>query len=198
MHEIQEESLHGRQALVAGIVLSAAIAAMVFLFSGINLVRQQMVISRYTKMGEKFAAENRESLIKFFGETMDLCSRQYADSVARANEKGDYRPSSITCQESTAAIDSFKKDALTDFSATVFVRVQPQGLELVEASGKYHGTSSYSAVRNEGDLRQLLLDGKVTGQWKDFLYELPRKEVVVTIKDGNQTLGYLFMSVIEK
>lgn len=193
---LQEEPLAFKGMLIAAVGIMVVIAAVVFGFNYVNEQRRQRVIAEYDQSVTEFVAKNEEGVTQLFTQVMDTCQTEFT----AANRSNNYQQS-IECPAARSAFDALNKEALKDFSATAYIRVQNGRTQMLEASGRFHGSQEFTNTfryNMRTDIQQYLLEAKEINRWQDFIYFLPSKEVITPVERDGQTLGYILLSVIEK
>lgn len=195
---LQEESLDFKGMAIAAVGIITVISAVVFGFHRLNEIRRTEVIDRYTQSVNKFIETNGTGVQALLSNVIDTCQRKFDET----NKPGTYLQS-IECLEAKAQLDQLDKSALKDSSATAFLRLNKEtgSTQIIEASGRFHGNQAFNVgyrFNHTNDLERYIVEGEEINRWQDFLYTLPGKEVVVPIKDNDQVLGYMLLSVIEK
>lgn len=194
--QLQEEPLAFKGMLVAALGIIVVVTTVIFGFNWINEQRRQQVIAKYDQSVEQLVTQNKEGVTQLFTQVMDTCQTSFDNA-----DRPDNYLQSIECPAARSAFDALDKAALKDFSATAYIRVQNGRTQMLEASGRFHGSQEFTNTfryNMRTDIQQYLLEGEEINRWQDFIYFLPSKEVITPVKVGEQTLGYMLLSVLEK
>lgn len=195
MSQLEQEPISVKNAAAFLGVISVVVGVFLIIGVFLNWQRQQRVIKEYTQEAGVFIEQNKTQLADFFTQTFDRCRTLFPEA---ANN-----PSASTCQAAVEGLNTLNTSSLKDFSATGFMRYQNERVEFIETSGYYHRPRSlgnnWSYPINRIDvLRSYLLENQSINHWQDFVTYLPAKEVLIPVVIDNQTVGYLFRSVLEK
>lgn len=196
-HTLQQDPISLKLASLTMLALGSIGAILIGLATLANHSRRLQVIRDTQATVGEFVAQNETQMSVLFSETFSICQAEY-ELLLGAKEI-----SSLDCAAGREALDQLDKTILTNYSASAFLKVENDTWWLLQASGtlmKVPNSDSWSVGDPEKrrEITELARhpDRKVE-LWDNYINYLPGKEVVVPVKIADETLGYIFYSVIE-
>ena len=195
---LQEDNLSLVTALWSGLIITLVIGVGVLVAMMANQRRQDEVATRYTQETQTYINRHSDLIGELFTVAFDQCQGEF-----NSRQQLSTGLSIIECRAAKDYLDALELNELTNSSATAFLRIKDERVELIEASGNYRRSSlvrdaSYLNYQHRDQLSDYLLTGKPMPLWGNYINYLPQKEVVTPVKIQNQVVGYIFRSVIER
>lgn len=200
---LEQDNLSLKWAFVSIAVVSAIILVLVGIFALMDKVRQEQVVTQYTKVVDNFVTVNNGKVESLFDTTFDQChSDLNLANLANSKAGNNYTNNTFDCPTAQQAFNQLNKNALSDFPSTAFLRVKDEQIELIEASGAYFHfnnlNEAYLLGNKRDDLRLYLFQNGQIRRWNTFLSYMGQRQVIAPIMQNQQIIGYMFVGVIEK
>ncbi len=199
---LEQDNLSLKWAGISLLGVGIVIAILIVIFGSMDAIRQRQVVTQSTQVVRQFQMQNQGEVENLFNLTFENCASEVKTKQMEkdsANIGRNWSP--LHCQAAERAFARLNKSALSDFPSTAYIRVHGENVEFLQASGDYFMSqplNQISGFNQREDLQAYLFQHKDIRRWNNFISYMQQRQVIVPVEQNGQTIGYMFLGVIEK